>query len=141
MFKKFLITSVIFALSTSNAFCAVPIFGSTDSSQQLDLAPVSSSVTATGNKTEAGIKVQNDFTQFGQIRDDNFRNAIQNLDGAQVGIREQLAEYKFQYTGSKARYDAAKAECNALRKEIRSFEKQLKDIDRAKKKIEKNISG
>lgn len=141
MFKKCLISAVLFTMSSTFALCAVPVFSSTDIAnesnlQQMELAPVSG---YSAPNVENNIKPQNNLTQYNQIQNENYRNAIQNLEGAQVGIREILVDYKVKYNESKVRYDAVKAERDILGKQVRSYEKKVKEIERAKKNIAKNI--
>lgn len=142
MFKKYLVLASLLAFGASSAFCAVPIFNSTSAaemeSQQINIAPVSSGYSA-GSGFEENIKPQNNFQELGQIQNDNFKNAIQSLDGAQVGIREQLVDYKLKYNDAKTRYDASKTECDILKKQIKTHEKRMKDIERTKKNISKTM--
>lgn len=78
--------------------------------------------------------------QYSEIQNTNFKNAIQNLDGAQVGIREILVDYNSKYSDAKSRYDLAKEECRTLKKQIKAEEKKIKDIEKAKKTISSNIA-
>ena len=73
------------------------------------------------------------------IGNDNIQNAILELDNAQVGIRNDLLEYKSKFADVDAQYKLIKNERQMLYKQIRSIEKRIKNIDKAKEKIRKNM--
>lgn len=167
MFKKCVVLSAVFALTALNAYSNVPIFSSTDSAddyfQQMDLTPTNSytpvvqtstslpfvpSATYTTTETPVAYAAEtpvtiarSEFLDFVKISNDNFQNAIQNLEGAEVGIREQLINYKSQYNEVNTRYNVVKSERDALKKQVRAYEKKIKEIERTKKQISKNIVG
>ncbi len=102
--------------------------------QQIDISPDSSA-----KQSEIKSAVQSTSEQMGDIQNQNYRNAIQSLDAAQVEIREELIQYKQQYNEAKARYDVAKTECRELKKQINSIERKIKSIEKTKQNISKNI--
>ena len=69
----------------------------------------------------------------------NIQNAIQQLDNAQIDIRNDLLNVKTKYADVDAQYKLIKTERTALRKQVRSVEKRIKEIDKAKEKIRKNM--
>ena len=69
----------------------------------------------------------------------NIQNAIQQLDNAQIDIRNDLLNCKTKFADVDAQYKLIKTERNALKKQIRSIERRIKDIDKAKEKIRKNM--
>src|SRR5574344_2007855 len=69
----------------------------------------------------------------------NIQNAILELDNAQVGIRNDLLNYKAKYSDVDAQYKLIKNERTMLGKQVKSIEKRIKEIDRAKDKIRKNM--
>lgn len=73
------------------------------------------------------------------IGNDNIQNAILELDNAQVGIRNDLLNYKAKYADVDAQYKLIKNERSMLYKQVRSIEKRIKNIDKAKDKIRKNM--
>jgi len=73
------------------------------------------------------------------IGNDNIQNAILELDNAQVGIRNDLLNYKAKYADVDAQYKLIKNERGMLYKQVKSIEKRIKNIDRAKDKIRKNM--
>lgn len=180
MFKKGLILGAILAMTTTNAYCGVPIFSSTESAdeyfQQMDLTPTNSKASAYASEATPSsayvvtpmpsakpvayasevtpspayetpaqgvstLETRSEFLDFVKISNDNFQNAIQNLEGAEVGIREQLINYKTQYNDANTRYSVIKAERDTLKKQVRAYEKKIKEIERTKKQISKNIVG
>ena len=69
----------------------------------------------------------------------NIQNAIQQLDNAQIDIRNELLNCKTKYADIDAQYKLVKSERAALKKQINSVEKRIKEIDKAKEKIRKNM--
>ena len=73
------------------------------------------------------------------IGNGNIQNAIQQLDNAQIDIRNDLLNCKTKFADVDAQYKLVKSERSALKKQIRGIEKRIKDIDSAKEKIRKNM--
>ena len=69
----------------------------------------------------------------------NIQNAIQQLDNAQIDIRNDLLNSKTKFADVDAQYKLIKSERETLKKQIRSVEKRIKEIDKAKEKIRKNM--
>ena len=73
------------------------------------------------------------------IGNDNIQNAILELDNAQVGIRNDLLNFKAKYADADAQYKLIKNERDMLSKQVRSIERRIRNIDKAKEKIRKNM--
>lgn len=73
------------------------------------------------------------------IGNDNIQNAILELDNAQVGIRNDLLNFKAKYADVDAQYKLIKNERSMLQKQVRSIERRIKNIDKAKEKIRRNM--
>lgn len=73
------------------------------------------------------------------VGNDNIQNAILELDNAQVGIRNDLLNYKAKYADADAQYKLIKNERSMLGRQVKSIERRIKCIDKAKEKIRKNM--
>lgn len=73
------------------------------------------------------------------VGNDSIQNAILELDNAQVGIRNDLLNYKAKYADVDAQYKLIRNERDMLHKQIVSIERRIKNIDKAKEKIRKNM--
>lgn len=73
------------------------------------------------------------------IGNDNIQNAILELDNAQVGIRNDLLNYKAKYADVDAQYKLIKNERSMLHKQVVQIERRIRNIDKAKEKIRKNM--
>ncbi len=73
------------------------------------------------------------------VGNENIQSAILELDNAQVGIRNDLLNYKAKYADVDAQYKLVKNERAMLAKQVRAIEKRIKSIDRAKEKIRKDM--
>ena len=89
--------------------------------------------------TNTTTKITNSATDLEAIGNGNIQNAIQQLDNAQVDIRNDLLNYKTKFADIDAQYKLVKTERTELKKQIRAVEKRIKEIDRAKEKIRKNM--
>ena len=73
------------------------------------------------------------------VGNENIQSAILELDNAQVGIRNDLLNYKAKYADVDAQYKLVKNERAMLAKQVRAIEKRIKSIDKAKEKIRKDM--
>lgn len=73
------------------------------------------------------------------IGNDNIQNAILELDNAQVGIRNDLLNYKAKYADVDAQYKLIKNERSMLSKQVRTIERRIRKIDRTKDALRKNM--
>lgn len=67
------------------------------------------------------------------------QNAILDLDNAQTELRNQLLNYKTNYSNIDQKYQITKDERKAAKKKIKQTEKQIKNMENAKTKIRKNF--
>ena len=87
-------------------------------------------------KDVAGVGAANGEIPIGN---NNIQNAILELDNAQVGIRNDLLNYKAKYADADAQYKLVKNERSMLDKQVKSIERRIRNIDRAKDRIRKNM--
>lgn len=73
------------------------------------------------------------------IGNDNIQNAILELDNAQVGIRNDLLNYKAKYADVDAQYKLVKNERSMLNRQVKSIERRIKKIDKTKEGLRKNM--
>ena len=62
------------------------------------------------------------------------------LDGAQVEIRNQLLQYKSEYSNIDNQYRVIKEQRAQKAKQIKETEKKIKNLDATKEKIRKNLN-
>lgn len=90
------------------------------------------------NNTAAATNTAN-TAEIDAVGNGNIQNAIQQLDNAQVDIRNELLNSKTKYADVDAQYKLIKTERAALKKQVRSIERRIREIDKAKEKIRKNM--
>ena len=98
--------------------------------------------TAYGSATTTATKPAVSYTSSADgdaVGNGNIQNAIQQLDNAQVDIRNDLLNCKTKYADVDAQYKLIKTERKALKKQVNAIEKRIKEIDKAKEKIRKNM--
>ncbi len=74
------------------------------------------------------------------VESGNLQNALMQLDSAQVEIRNQLIQYKTEYTDIDNQYKIIKEQRAAKAKQVRDTEKKIKSLDSTKEKIRKNMN-
>jgi septal ring factor EnvC (AmiA/AmiB activator) len=89
------------------------------------------------DKQTTPTKVETNATEA--IGNENIQNAILQLDNAQVGIRNDLINYKSKYADVDAQYKLIKNERTVLKKQIKAIEKRIKNIERSKEKLRKSM--
>ncbi len=104
--------------------------------------PLDFNDTAYGSATTTATKPAVSYTSSADgdaVGNGNIQNAIQQLDNAQVDIRNDLLNCKTKYADVDAQYKLIKTERKALKKQVNAIEKRIKEIDKAKEKIRKNM--
>ncbi len=120
----------VFSNSDSEKFELQPLNYTTSaiSSQPTSAPSAYPSATSTVNKTQTSTENK------------NYVNAINNLDNAQVEIRDQLARYNALMAQSKTNYEAKKDEYKSYKKEYNSLKRKLNQIEKSKKIIQENCT-
>lgn len=129
MKKIFLTLSVLFAFSGL-------VFADGNAFTPLNFNDTSYGNTSSAPTAKGAVNVISDTEAVGN---GNIQNAIQQLDNAQIDIRNELLNTKTKYADVDAQYKLVKTERAALKKQVRSVEKRIKEIDKAKEKIRKNM--
>jgi hypothetical protein len=144
-YKKLAITLAVLASCSSAVFAADNAFTPLNFDDNYTpppaaaKAPAVKKVADTGKAIKASDAAAVDKNGEVPIGNGNIQNAILELDNAQVGIRNDLLNYKAKYSDVDAQYKLIKNERNMLNKQVKSIERRIKDIDKAKEKIRKNM--
>lgn len=137
-YSKFAIALTVLAICAGTAF-ADGVFTPLNFDDTSYSAPKNTSnpVKNLLNKSEANtLEVVSGEVPIGN---ENIQNAILELDNAQVGIRNDLLNFKSKYADIDAQYKLIKNERSMLYRQVKSIERRIKNIDRAKDKIRKNM--
>ena len=73
------------------------------------------------------------------IGNGNMQSAIQQLDNAQIDIRNELVNYKTKFADIDAQYKLVKSERKAALDKVRATERRIKAIEREKERIRKSM--
>ncbi len=79
--------------------------------------------------------------QDSNLSDKNFINAVNNLDTAQVELREQLTSYSALMAQAKQDYINKKEQYNSYKKQYNALKKKNRQIEKSKKIIQGNIES
>lgn len=102
-------------------------------------APPKNLPVAAAAKTKTVVDADPIASELPTKGNDNFQNALFQLDSAQVEIRNNLLEYKSKYTDVDNQYKLIKNERKVLGKQVKDIEKRIKGIDKTKANIRKNM--
>lgn len=141
-YAKFALTLAVLATCTGMSFAAGNAFTPLNFEDTSYSAPQNTAKTGNPIKSllnKEGANALETVSGEVPIGNDNIQNAILELDNAQVGIRNDLLNYKAKYADVDAQYKLIKNERSMLYKQVRSIEKRIKNIDKAKDKIRKNM--
>ena len=113
-------------------FEAVPITESMSTTKPEPVAQTASTQTTTPAVTSTPAP--------NSVEANNLQNALMQLDGAQVEIRNQLLQYKSEYSTIDHQYKLIKEQRAQKAKQIKETEKKIKNLDSTKEKIRKNLN-
>jgi len=131
--KKEVFLAFLSILVCQNAFANDSVFDSMDKAIEVKLAP-----SITSNNANATQNV-NAVSKTTSLKEEKFNSAIDNLDDAQVELRQELAETTSKYNIALIEKEKAVQNCKALKKEIREINKKMRNVDKSKKIINKNL--
>lgn len=114
----------------------VPITESITTKAQAE--PAQSTMTAVPKTTTEATPAVNNSAN--SIESGNLQSALMQIDSAQVEIRNQLIQYKSEYTNIDNQYKVIKEQRSAKAKLIKETEKKIKSLDSTKEKIRKNMN-
>jgi len=131
--KKVVFLAFLSILVCQNAFANDSVFDSMDKAIEVKLAP-----SITSNNANATQNV-NAVSKTTSLKEEKFNSAIDNLDDAQVELRQELAETTSKYNIALIEKEKAVQNCKALKKEMREINKKMRNVDKSKKIINKNL--
>ena len=147
--KKHFTLVLLLSLVALPSFAANAIFSSNEV-ETINLKPVnynfkpliSAAETTSSNSLNTSVKnsVQTKANN-GKLSEQNFMKAVNNLDTAQVELREQISGYSSLMNQSKSEYLSKKEEYKAYKKQYNALKKKMKKIEKSKKLIQDNIES
>jgi len=95
--------------------------------------------------TDASVKAEvvnavNTETSGQSLSNEKFKSAVNNIESAQVDVREQLAAYKALVDEKTTEVAQKKAELSKLKSEYRALQKKMDSIEKMKKLLNDNIN-
>lgn len=134
---QFAITACANGMPYEPVFEALPINESMTSSTVVP-ATVSKTTTPAISKISAVSNVV-PAVDTTSVEGGNLQNALMQLDGAQVEIRNTLIQYKTDYTEIDNQYKTIKEQRKLKSKQVKETEKRIKNLDKTKEKIRKSM--
>lgn len=110
---------------------ANPVFGS--EAETVELKPAQETISGEVSATETK-DAPSTFSN------EKFKNAVDNIESAQVDLREQLASCKTKVDAKIEEVNTKKAELSSLKKEYKALQKKMKNSEKMKKMINDNIN-
>lgn len=137
---QFFLTASADAMPYEPVFESMPITESITTTANVDTVKATSTTPAITKVSASATNTQNTVNMNNSVESNNLQNALMQLDGAQVEIRNQLLQYKTEYTDLDNQYKILKEQRAAKAKQVRETEKKIKDLDSTKEKIRKNMN-
>lgn len=119
-------------------FESVPITESITSTASVE--PIKNTTPAVSKMTPINPTAPKVVGAESSIEAGNLQNALMQLDGAQVEIRNQLIQYKSDYSNIDNQYKSIKEQRKQKAKMVKETEKKIKNLDATKEKIRKNMN-
>lgn len=132
--KRFLVLTLVSFLTLSAAMADDAVFSNNAPTQNVELQPANSSV-----KAEI-VNAVNNETPTQSLSNEKFKSAVNNIESAQVDIREQLASYKVLVDDQTLKVANEKTELARLKREYRALQKKMNNIEKMKKLLNNNIN-
>ncbi|MCD8025007.1 MAG: hypothetical protein LUE64_05685 [Candidatus Gastranaerophilales bacterium] len=134
MLKKYFAALILSSFIAMPSIAQDTVFSNSDS-EQFNLQPLNySTKTITSSSSSSALK-----STSNTLSDKNFKNAINNLDTAEVEIREQLANYSALMAQSKTNYESKRGEYRTYKKQYNALKRKMRNVEKSKKLIQNNI--
>lgn len=139
--KRNMIITAMAAVATVGLMQSATFADSMPYEPVFETEPITENVTSTPITTTKVTPINNISTPAAtSVETENLQNALLQLDGAQVEIRNQLIQYRNEYTDLDTQYKTLKEKRALKAKQIRETEKRIKNIDSIKEKTRKNMN-
>lgn len=142
MFKIFntgrLLVLFLLFITASSAFADEAVFSNNASQAEVnaDAASINSETKSDEPAVNNAVNKQPSSESFSN---EKFKSAVNDLESAQVDIREQLASCKELVETKENELSNKKAELTILKKEYKALQKKIKNVDKMKKMLNNNI--
>ncbi len=136
MKKKFLILSIILAMTSGIALADGMVFDPTEYQATTTKKGAVQSNASIEKKTQASSTYTQDAASD---QNEYFDKALFELDSAQVNIRNELLDYKAKYQEVDTQYKLIKEQRRVLGDQIKTIERRIKEIERSKSQIRKTM--
>lgn len=140
-FKNILPLFLLSALTFIPVYADDAVFSNSET-QQFDLQPLNynSVPVVKSQETSSSVKTVQTADSQNQVSNTNFLNAINNLDNAQVEIREQMASTSALMSQSKTAYESRRDEYRAYKKQYRELKSKMRSVEKSKNMIRNNVN-
>ncbi len=131
--KKFAVLMAVVSLGFGASFAEDAVFDSKTQTavQEVNIKPVAEN---------AEVKAVNTQSAAETLSNEKFKSAVNNLESAQVDVREKLATYKTLVEEKELDVSNRKAELSKLKKEYSALQKKMRNIEKMKKMLNDNIN-
>ena len=117
-----------------------PIFEAAQISESITSTSTVEPVRPASNVAQATNSSEEKAPLVPPVENENLQSALMQLDGAQVEIRNQLLQYKSEYTDIDNQYKLIKEQRKLKAKQVRITERKIRNLDATKEKIRKNMN-
>ena len=125
--KKTLLLAATMILATNISFALNTAFDTTASATEVNIKPAAAANTSA--------------KEIATMQEQKYNTALSNLEDAQVGLRQELAEANQKLAQAKSEKDSAYENYRNIKREVRTLNKKIKNIETTKKYINKNLEN
>lgn len=136
MKKKFLILSIILAMTSGIALADGMVFDPTEYQATTTKKGAVQSNASIEKKTQASSTYTQDAASD---QNEYFDKALFELDSAQVNSRNSLLDYQAKYQEVDTQYKLIKEQRRVLGNQIKTLERQIKKIEQSKREIRETM--
>lgn len=134
--RKMLVLAAVFALGFGVTYAEDAVFnGEKGSVQEVNIKPAETKTMP----QNAEVQAVNTQPASETLSNEKFKSAVNNLEQAQVDVREQLATYKTLVEQKQLDVNNRKEELSKLKKEYSALQKKMRSIEKMKKMLNSNI--
>lgn len=140
--RKNYFASILLSALICAPVCAENAVFSNSDTENFSLQPLNySTKEVTKAKDTNTVQAQtSNSSSTSNLTNKNYQSAINNLDSAEVQLREQIANYSTLMAQAKTAYETKKDEYNAYKREYNELKKKLNNIEKSKKLIQGNYA-
>lgn len=135
--KKMMVFAAVLSFGFGASYAEDAVFGGQQKARILEMNAKSLDAKTVSQNSE--IEAVNVRPVSETLSNEKFKSAVNNLESAQVDVREQLATYKTLVDQKQIEVNNKKTELSKLKREYFALQRKMRNIEKMKKMLNNNI--